>query len=205
MSSAVILVNRALRQLGEYSITSLDEQTELAETCNLILPGTVAFLLTAHSWRFAMGKAQLARLEEPPISGWRYAFALPPDLLVPRAVFDTDADQAAPLLEYELQDGRLLAQPDAIWLDYTRDKDPGTWPAWFFHLAADALAADLAVAVGAGVTMAELFHKRAYGTPQEAMSGGGMRLARTIDAQQQPARAMSSFPLAEARGGARWW
>jgi hypothetical protein len=201
MSTNIILVNRALRQLGEYAITSFDEQTEVAETCSIILPGTVSFLLTAHPWRFAMAKAQLARESTAPISGWRYSFALPAELLMLRTVFSSSGEGASPLLEYEMQSGRLLANHDALWIDYVQNKDPGTWPAWFFRLATDALSADLAVAVGAGVTMAELFHKRAFGTPQEGMSGGGMRFARTQDSQQQPARPMSSFPLAEARGG----
>lgn len=198
------LANQALRLLGEFAITAFDDGTALADTAGLLQLATVRQMLTAHPWRFTMAKAPLARLTDAPTTEWRYQHALPPDMLVLRALRDTAAVGANPLLQYELFDGRAYSDSLELWADYQRWVDPGYWPPTFYAAARYALAADYAVAVGASASVADLFHRRAYGTPQENGRGGLFGIAARADSQQQPPQAMHDFPLITARQGGRW-
>lgn len=200
-TSAVALCNGALRLLGAEALTSFDEGSELAETCNIIYATTVRGLLSRHPWRFTMAKAQLSRLADPPTNEWRHQFAQPADMMVLRHLFPTSAIRATPVRDYEIFESRICANEPALWADYQRETDPATWPPHFAELARAALASDLAMAVTNSTSAAEMWRGRAYGTPQEAGNGGLMRAARTVDAQQQPPAPMYDFPLLAARHG----
>jgi hypothetical protein len=179
MSAAdVALCNEALRMLGEFGITAFDEGTDQAQTLNLIYDSTRRFLLTAHPWRFTLAKQRLARLAETPVSEWTFIHALPAGMLALRALFPTGAAGAAPVREFEIYG-----------------------PPFFRALARTAMAAECAMAVGAGMSAADLLHRRAFGSPFEMMNGGLMGVARRLDSQQQPPQALRDFPLITARFG----
>lgn len=199
----IALTKQALARLGEYGIDSFDEGTDLANTANQIVPSTVRWLLTMHPWRFTMTKARLARLADAPLNEWTWQHALPPDRLMVRAIRTSGTAGAPPLREYEIFGNRVASHHEDLWCDYQQEQDPATWPAYFYQLALTALAAELAVPIGAGTTAAQLFHQKAFGTPSEAMNGGLMRQARTQDSQQQPPQLMTDFPLLQARWGNR--
>jgi hypothetical protein len=195
------LANEALRKLGEMSITSLDEGTDLAETVNLLQVPLTTHLLTCHPWRFTMQKAQLARLSETPVNEWQYTHAKPAGCIMLRALYPSGAVGAQPLREFELFDDRILSNVETLWADFQTDKDPATWPAYFRALATNALAAEFAIPVGASASAADLYGRRAFGTPQEIGEGGLMRQAKRLDSQQQPPQQIRDFPLAAARSG----
>jgi len=199
--AAVALCNQALRMLGEVSITSFEEGSEISETCNILYPDAMKGLLCSYPWRFSMAKQRLSQLLEKPINEWTYAHTLPPRMLLLRQLFASDGAYAQPLQEYELFEGRIYSHRPALWADYQQETDAATWPPHFIDLAKNALAALFAVAVTGSTTAADLYHRRAYGTPQEAGGGGLMRQARNLDAQQQPPQAITDFPLIAARYG----
>jgi hypothetical protein len=202
MSAAdVALCNEALRMLGEFGITAFDEGTDQAQTLNLIYDSTRRFLLTAHPWRFTLAKQRLARLAETPVSEWTFIHALPAGMLALRALFPTGAAGAAPVREFEIYGTRVLSHREDLWADYQVDADPSTWPPFFRALARTAMAAECAMAVGAGMSAADLLHRRAFGSPFEMMNGGLMGVARRLDSQQQPPQALRDFPLITARFG----
>jgi hypothetical protein len=198
---AVALCNEALRLLGEAAITGFDDGTDMAQSCATLYDSTIQALLAGYPWRFTMAKVQLAKLAEAPLNEWRSAHALPPDRLVLRQVFTSNAVGAPPLLAYEIFEGRLFSNFDELWCDYQRDADPATWPAPFRQLARYALAADLAVPVTASVGMAQAMRQVAFGAPSERGNGGLMAAARLADSQQQPPQAITDFPLIAARFG----
>jgi hypothetical protein len=204
MSAAgVILCNEALRLLGEFGVTSFEEGTDLAQSCNAIYDTTRRLLLTSHPWRFTLAKERLARLDETPASEWAYLHAAPAGMLALRALYPAAQPGAAPVRAYEIYGARILSHSEDLWADYQLDSNPDTWPAYFRQLARCALAADLAMAVGAGPGAADLMHRRAFGSPSEMMNGGLMGLARRMDSQQQPPQALRDFPLITARFGGR--
>lgn len=200
-SPAVALCNQALRLLGEGSITSFTEGTELANTCATLWQDTTRALLASYPWRFTLRKAQLSRLADAPINEWPYAHQLPPGHLVLRQIFATAAYGARPLLDYERFEDLVLSRQPALWADYQAEVDPALWPPAFTLLARYALAADFAVAVAGSMTAAEWWDKKAFGSPSEARMGGQMGVARRLDAQQQPPQAITDFPLIQARHG----
>lgn len=200
-TSAVTLCNVALKLLGADSLTSFDEGTDLAESCNTIYPSTVRALQASHPWRFTLTKLQLSRLAEPPLNEWRHAHALPPGMLILRQLFASGAVGQPPLTAYELFDGRAYSDQPELWADYQVERDPAIWPPYFTTLAEYALAAALALAVTESTERADYFRRLAFGTPQDAGNGGLMRDARRLDSTQQPAQALHDFPLIAARLG----
>lgn len=204
MSAAdIALCNEALRMLGEFGVASFEEGTDLAQSCNAIYDTTRRLLLTTHPWRFTLAKQRLARLDETPDSEWRYMHAQPPGMLALRALFPSGAAGAAPMRQYEIYGARILSHSLDLWADYQVESDPDAWPPYFRALARTALASEFAMAVGAGMSAADLLHRRAYGGPSELMNGGLMALARRMDSQQQPPQALRDFPLITARFGGR--
>lgn len=199
----ITLANSALRLLGEFGVAALDEGTDLAETIQLIQQDTVRSLMAAHPWRFTMRKARLVRLADGPINEWTYAHALPPDRLMIRAMRPSAAPSDQVVRDYELFENRVYSHQPDLWCDYQVAVDPGAWPPHFTDLARNALASDFAVAVGAGSTAADLFHRRAFGLPGENRNGGLMGVARKLDSQQQPPQQLTDYPLLAARFGGR--
>lgn len=193
------LTNQALRMLGEFGVTSFDEGTDLAESCNRIVATTLRSLMVAHAWRFTMRKAMLAQVAETPLTEWAYQHAMPPEQIFIRAV--RPAPKAPPADEWEIFENRILSNHATLYCDYQVEIDSAAWPAWFTNLARNALAADLAIAVGAGTTAADAFFRRAFGSPMENGSGGLMRVARNLDSQQQTPQRIPTTPLVSARWG----
>jgi hypothetical protein len=199
----IALCNEALRLLGQYSVVSLDEPTDQAQTVNLLFTGTKRFLLSTTPWRFTMRKVRLARVDETPASEWSRMHAMPFDPLTLRALFPSGAAGATPVRSFEIFETRILSDQDDLWADYQTEIDPDAWPAWFRQLARAALAADFAMAVGAGQSAADLWHRRAYGGPNDQMNGGLIGVARRADGQQQPPQVVRDYPLITARFGGR--
>jgi hypothetical protein len=195
----IALTNQALRLLGEFSVASFEEGTDLSESCNQIVPTTIRALLVKYPWRFTMRKVQLARLTEAPLTEWAYQHAMPADQIFIRAV--RPGSSAAPADAWEIFENRILSNHQILYCDYQVEIDSAAWPAWFTELARCALAADLAVAVGAGNTLGDYFYRRAYGSPLENGAGGLMRQARHLDSQQQTPQALGATPLVTARWG----
>jgi hypothetical protein len=200
-SSAVALCNQALRLLGEAEISSFDEGTDLANTCSVLWEDTCRSLLAQYPWRFTLKKQQLSRLADAPLNEWSYAHALPPDLLTLREIFAAAGAGAPRVLAYERFEGQIYSNTATLWADYQVQTDPATWPPAFRLLARYALASEFAVPVTGSLSAANGWAVRAYGSPAEGGNGGQIRIARRLDAQQQPPQAIEDFPLVAARHG----
>jgi hypothetical protein len=201
MSLPVSYCNQALLLIGSGAINSFDDGTDLATICATLYPTVRDQLLVQYPWNFTLTKARLVQLTATPLAGWRYAYALPADLLNLRALFDTPALNAAPTTDWQLFDGRAFTNHQALYADYQRDAPEEAFPPHFLPVLKYALAAEFAVPVTEQATVAELYARRAFGTPQEAGNGGQMRIARTLDAQQKPAQVFTDFQLHDARFG----
>lgn len=200
---ALPLTNAALRLLGEASLTSFGEGTDLAESCNAVYGPTVLALQAGYPWRFTLVKRRLARLSEAPLGEWAYAHALPPDSMNLRALFPSAAARRT-VDAYEIfETNRVFSNTPDLWADIQRDSDPASWPPMFHKLAVHALASDLAVAVTGSATLSDVHRRIAFGTPQEGGEGGLSRQVRRLDSQQQPPQQVTDFPLLAARMGGR--
>lgn len=78
-SSVTDICNLALGHLGEAPITSLDEDSRAGRACALHYAATRDAVLRSHRWNFAKDRKVLSRLEDAPLFGWSYQYALPAD------------------------------------------------------------------------------------------------------------------------------
>ena len=84
MTTAVAVANLALSHLGDdATIVNLDppEGSAQAEQAALFYPIARDALLEMYPWNFALRRTTLALLDEDPNTQWRYAYALPSNVL----------------------------------------------------------------------------------------------------------------------------
>lgn len=193
--------NQALALLGAQPVQTVDEGTELAATLLTIAPATLRHCLTAHPWRCTLAQYRLPRVLEPPLAGWRYAYRLPVEVLALRRLAVSPLPNAAALKEFSIHRDTVLTNYDEVWADVQVEPPFVQWPAHLIAFARAALAADLALAITASNSDAELWHQRAWGRPAELGQGGLFGLARRIDAQQSPQEPLTEWPLLAARLG----
>jgi hypothetical protein len=193
------LANEALALLGETSITAFTEGTELANSCQRLVPDAVEHCLAIYPWRCTLAKARLVRLADAPLTAWRHAYQLPGDVMQIRAAMQSEGPGAAPLLHYEIQGETLLADAAAVWIDYQRAAPPGLWPPPLRRFVAHHLAAELAIPVTNSGSLGQQMQLKAYGNPGELAQGGLLAKARQADSQQQPPGQLRDAVLIQAR------
>lgn len=203
MSPETVLAigNQALALLGSQPVLSAEEGTDLAATLFATAPATLRQCLTAHPWRCTLAQLRLSRLTEPPLLGWRYAFALPVNVLALRRLTASPDPGAPALKRFAIVGETVQTDVEEVWAEAQLEPPLPRWPPHLVVFARAALAADLALAVTASNTDAELWHQRAWGRPAELGQGGLYGLARRIEAQQSPAEPLDEFPLVAARLG----
>ncbi|MFW5920627.1 MAG: hypothetical protein ACOCUS_02215 [Polyangiales bacterium] len=200
MSSPILLCGQALALLGVQPIDSFDDGTPVADACARIYGPLRDQLLAAHPWNFAQRTFQLAKRATPP-TGWRSAFALPPDLLELRGIWPT-ADLRGPSMRaWDWQNGDVVAELDQAWALYLARVPEEIWTAPFAALVRYALAAELAMPLTESGERAQYWEQRAYGLPSQNVRGGQFGVAVAADAQSAPSITIEHTPLADARHG----
>jgi len=79
--STVDIVNTALDYIGQGLLTSLEEDSPLAEKARRLWPLALDEVLRAHFWKCASNRAKLNELGEKPSFGFARAFGLPGDFI----------------------------------------------------------------------------------------------------------------------------
>jgi hypothetical protein len=115
------------------------------------------------------------------------------------AVFSSSAVGARPILEYDIQAGRLLAGATELWLDYQYNADEADMPAHFVQLLVFVLASIFAEPVTEVTSKSAYWHEIAYGNPSDNMRGGYFRTAVGIDGRGHPNQAINSDELINVR------
>jgi hypothetical protein len=93
MASEVDICNLALGHLGDNAtVASINppEGSAQAEHCQRFYPIARDSLLEMSNWNFSMKRAVLAQVEQP-WSEWKYAYAMPSDVVNPVSVIPIDA------------------------------------------------------------------------------------------------------------------
>lgn len=75
------LCNLALARIGGAQIQSLDDDTEEARKCKLLMPSVLARVLRSGKWNCALAQAVLARVDNAPLFEFAYRYRLPSDCL----------------------------------------------------------------------------------------------------------------------------
>ena len=71
----------ALILLGASPISSFNDGTDEANSCDRLYPDIRDMALSMYPWSFAYKKVKLARLITTPVSEWAYEYQLPGDPL----------------------------------------------------------------------------------------------------------------------------
>lgn len=101
------IVNLALDRLGERTLLSLDDDTPTARRAKAQYPHQRDMLLRAQPWRFAMARASLPVLTDPPAFGWQYAYERPTDALRVMPLTDNGEFDGLPV-QHRFEGTRIL-------------------------------------------------------------------------------------------------
>jgi hypothetical protein len=139
-TSVVAICNRALQKLGADRITSLNEDSRNARSCNAAYESIRDSELRTHPWLFAIRRAELAADSEAPLGDdYDYQYTLPTDclrILKPK-------NEA--YLDWQIEGRNILSNETApLTLRYiARITDPNVFDVEFVEAVAARLAAEL--------------------------------------------------------------
>lgn len=138
-SSAVSICNGALVLLGAERIASLADTSKRGMLCAERYPEVLKQLLSAHPWKFALGKAELAADSEVPTGEWEYTYAFtePSDCL---RVLDIKGGAA-----WDSGGGKILSNDAPIFIRYIKhETDTSKFSSFFDRALECVLALDMA-------------------------------------------------------------
>lgn len=181
-SSKLDIISAALILIGDRPLTSLTEDTVAATVSANLYDSTYEAALASHRWRFATGKAQLARLTATPENEYTYAFQLPSNMLYLTRVF--------PESDYELFEDNLYSDQKEIKVDYLYKPAESELPAYFVKALEYELAKEFAISI----TNAMGYFER-----MSAEAILKWRQARFLDASQRPNASIQSNPFVSVR------
>lgn len=194
--SQTAVVNLALREIGEYRINDITENSTTAEIARDLFDQARSMALEAHEWRFALKQAELATINVTPIARYDFVWQLPSDFIRLGSV--SDNDKMDPELRDFIKVGRTLySSTDFLFIEYVYDHITySEWPAYFAHFMAAMLAAEMASPLKSTTERERL----------QGLLAPRLAHARSLDSQQAPTviRRESNW-LRAMRGSAGWW
>lgn len=169
MATEVEICNSAIAKVRGRAILTMEDNTTEGRLVSALYNPTRKKLLRAHPWNFAKKRADLALLEDAPVSGFDNAFQLPTDCL---RVLETDL---LPHDEWALEsDSRILTNESAIAVLYVADiTDASKFDATFSEVLAYMMAEQLALPLTNGASIAAAMRAAAKEELREARSFNG--------------------------------
>lgn len=175
----VTIANMALAAFAGGAITGFDENTDLADTCRLIVPRMIDRCLIAQAWRMNHATRELQRIAFDPVTdpqppnGWRYGYAFPADALRgPHRVSRHRDMRAGAFREWSREGRRIYTDAERIFATFTLRLAPHQWGPTFLDFCVTAVAAELVVPVTHDADLAAQMKALAWGTPREGGRGG---------------------------------
>jgi hypothetical protein len=189
VASDVSICSAALSLLGDKPIASLSEPNRTAATlCANIYPLAKDAIMRMHPWNCLGKRVILSPLSTTPAFEWGYQFTKPGDMLrVITVGYDGQPE------EYLIEGDVILARSNVLRLHYTIRKGEGFWDALLTDLMIKRMTKDLAYPITKSASLAALKADE-Y---KEAL-----RLAKTVDGQENPPEQFDDSPFIAARGGA---
>lgn len=183
MASEITICTNALLQLGSQPISAFDDGSDNALLCSNLWPQTRDGVLRSHPWNRAVKRVSLAPSANEPIWGYAFAFDLPGDLLTILEV-DTRGD-------HKVEGTQILADENPLLIKYTyRNENVPSYDALLIEALTWAMMAVLAYPITKSTTKS---------TEINAIYLTRLRLARTVDAQEDSPDQMGDSQLNTAR------
>lgn len=197
------VVNMALiGRLGMPGNYSIDGETELGGSVDVVWPLAVAQCFSLHDWNFCRRTSKLARHSAAPDNGWRYGFDLKGDRIGdPLKLLKQAGENEALLRNFTIEGGSVYANEPDVW---SRDKvavDPKYWDSGFLVGFVIVFGAYLAVPVLQDTKMRDDGLTEAFGTPSQGGGGGyfGRLLAQNRASEPVGSPLLRNDPLTDAR------
>jgi hypothetical protein len=195
MPTKLSIFNEALRILGQPRLTTPEAETEPARQLRDAYEGAVMACYEAGNFNHTIRRAVLARLGTTPAWGYQYYYQLPTDFKKVAEITSSGLPDD-PLVDYEIEEGGLATDADAVYLKYVSSEllvlTPGVWSQSFADFVSGTLAARTAPKIASSnIELAVEWEKR-------------HRLkALAIDAVQNPPRRRIPGRWAASARGAR--
>lgn len=174
-ANELTIVNEALVRLGVPPIGSLEDRSAQAIGISAIYENVRDELIADHPWLFAVKEAALSELSlnaaDLRYDGWRHVYQLPNDRLRILGL-----ESCAP---YVISGDQLYTDEASARVVYVYQAPESLWPPYFVELVAKEMAAALALTLTDSTGRLEIM----TGMARQARSR-----ARSLDAQQQPAK-----------------
>lgn len=172
-TSDVQICSNALLLLGAQTINSFDDSTERATLCGNLWANARDGVLRAHPWNCAIKRVSLAPDATAPDFDYGYQFTLPGDCLRVLSCGRDGEPQA-----YEIEGRKILSDENPIYLRYVyRLEDVASWDSMLVEAMTAYMAWKLAYPITKSASEAQV---------KEGEYGALLRLARTVDGQENP-------------------
>ena len=194
------LCSQATALLGLSPISSFSGGGKEA-IAGLLYDTVVLSLIESYPWGFAkVLSSALNRLSDPPASQWTYFYQLPSNLDgIVWALYEDDAIDDRPFKEWERIGNTIATNATAVYIKYAAINEVAKMPKYFHSLAVTALAASFAQPMKESGDLADFYHKRAFGTPDQNGKGGLWAMATAADARGSPSTVQRDNPFIDCR------
>ena len=182
VASAIKINSNALIMLGHTPLSSFSDVGSGAQVANNLYESSLRALLSAHRWRFATKKAQLARLTAAPMNDYNYQFQLPSDFIMLIKVQNTG--------NFEIYGDKVYSNNDTAFIDYIYRADESIFPPWFTKTLEFFLASQYAIPVTGNSTRMQEYN---------GMYEMQMRRAKNADSAERPNIGIVDSPFTDVR------
>lgn len=186
VNSAEDICNLALIRLGQSPITTLQDGTAAAKSCNILYGPTRDEVLKVYPWRFASTDKQLAASGASPVWKFDLKYELPADCLF---VQETDFEDT---YDWQVKGGFLHTNATApIYITYTkRVTDPTKFDPLFVTALVELLASKLAMPI----TRKSALEEKHYSIYEDKIDN-----LRSVDTQEGSQEELESDDLIDVR------
>lgn len=165
MASEVDICNLALTHIrSQPDVISINpaEGGVKAEQCALYFGKARRYVLRSHVWSFANTYRALALLDETPINGWTYVYAMPSDCLRPVHLFSPDSTEPQRFERGIIDDTQVIyCDIETPTLRYVKDvTDPNAFDSQFIMALSFYLASLLAMPITGDIGLADVMNNR---------------------------------------------
>jgi len=176
------LISSALILLGEKPTNTLVSQRHGVTVGANMFETLYENELQSNRWRFATMKVALSQLVDAPLNEWRFAYQLPPEMLLSIGVF--------PACLYDIYGDHLYTDASSVEMDIMFKPEVSEIPAYFALLLTYRLARDMAESLTESGPKKDRWG-REYNTQRA--------VAMYADAQGRPSRTIVRSPFTDVR------
>lgn len=185
-TSEVQICSNALLLIGDQPINSFTDGSDRAALASNLWNNARQAVLRAHPWNCAKEMVALAPESTAPAFDWSYQFLQPGDCL--RVLFVGEGGCAE---EYAIKGRRILAHVNPLYLTYIKDvTDVASWDALLVEAMQRYMAFSMAYPITKSGTLRDSFYTEYTNL---------LKLAKSVDGQEEPAETMGDSPLITAR------